>query len=94
MMERDALILNRYDGDTFSTPTKALALDREHKASREQALDGRDRFCFSVSTVDSKVPIVLAGDSKAQAENWVATLNSVMAEMRSGDTQTERACNY
>jgi hypothetical protein len=39
--------------------------------------------------VDSKSRIVLAGDSKAQAENWVATLNSVMAEMGAGDNQTE-----
>jgi hypothetical protein len=90
MMEPAALILNRYDGDTFSAPTKATILDFGRKVSREPALDGRFRFCFSVLTVDSKTRIVLAGDSKAQAENWVATLNSVMAEMRAGDAQTER----
>jgi hypothetical protein len=89
-MEPGALILKRYDGDTFSAPTKAMALDRAHKASREPALDGRDRFCFSVSTVDSKARVVLAGDSKAQAENWVATLNSVMAEMCAGAEGTTR----
>ncbi len=89
MMESDALILNRYDGDMFSAPTNSMALDLGHKASREPALDGRDRFCFSVSTGDSKARIVLAGDSKAQAENWVATLNSVMAEMDAGDKPTK-----
>ena len=90
-MEPDSLILNRYDTDTFSTPTKATALDLGQKARREQALDGSDRFCFSVLIVDSRARIVLAGDSKAQADNWVATLNSVIAEMRPADTQT--ACS-
>ncbi len=89
MMEPGTLILNRYDGDTFSAPTKATVLDLRRKASREPALDGCDRFCFSVLTVDSKTRIVLAGDSKAQAENWVATLNSVIAEMGAGDKQTQ-----
>ena len=85
MMQPDSLILNRYDGDTFGTPTKAAVLDLGHMASREHALDGHDRFCFSVSTANSNARIVLAGESKAQAETWVATLNSVIAEMRAED---------
>ena len=83
VMQQDSLILNHYDGDDFSNPTKAKILDLGHKARREQALDGSDRFCFSVLIANSKARTILAGYSKAQAENWVATLNSVMAEMSS-----------
>ena len=86
VMHPDSLILNRYDGDMFSTPTKATIFDLGHKASREQGLDGCGRFCFSVAMVGVKARIVLAGDSKAQTENWVATLNSVMTEMRAERT--------
>jgi hypothetical protein len=81
----DSLILNRYDGDAFSTPAKSIVLDPGYTARREQGLDRSDRFCFSVSAVDCKTRIVLAGACKAQAEHWVATLNSVITEMHAED---------
>ena len=86
VMQPDSLILNRYDGDMFGTPTKATIFNLGHNASREQRLDGCDRFCFSVAMVGVKGRIVLAGDSKAQTESWVATLNSVMTEIRAERT--------
>jgi hypothetical protein len=40
VMQPSSLILNRYDGNAFSTPTKVTALDQGRKASREKDLDG------------------------------------------------------
>jgi hypothetical protein len=88
VVQSNSLILNRYDGDAFSTPANSTVLDLQHDVRREQGLDGSDRFFFSVSSVDCKARIVLAGASRAQAENWVATLSSVMADMRA-----ESACS-
>jgi hypothetical protein len=82
VLEGDTLLMNRYDGEAYSTPDKSVRLCPLRCATREPESDGKGRFCFSVAVAGDKRRMLLGAGSSQQAEHWTEVLNSVAHDIR------------